>query len=205
MSPLRRCEEPTDDSSRVTASRAPLVESAALQSLGMPRRIELSGFLRPRGDLTISGGPRGPSAETVPRLALRKAGSSSRELCPRSETIRLSPAVRAVFTATRVQHLPWGLVPLRDVSDRSPRPTGFPNPAFGPSSTFRTSSTVCSSVRLAGLFHPATTSRVSLQGFPPTDQERRLVAVASLLAVGVELLPGCPGASSRRVDLEGLF
>jgi len=46
----------------------------------MSRRIELNGFLRPRGDLTISGGPRGSSAETVPRQALRKAGSSSREL-----------------------------------------------------------------------------------------------------------------------------
>lgn len=62
----------------------------------MPRRIELNGFLRPRVDLTISGGSRGPSAETVPRQALRKAGSSSRELHSRSETLRLSPAVRAV-------------------------------------------------------------------------------------------------------------
>jgi len=122
-----------------------------------------------------------------------------------SETIRLSPAVRAVFAATHVQRLPWGLFPLRGVSDRSPRPTGFPHPAFGPSSTFLTSSTVCSSVRLAGLFHPATTSRVSLQGFPPTSPERRLVAVASSLAVGTELLPACAGASSRCVDLEGLF
>jgi hypothetical protein len=104
-----------------------------------------------------------------------------------------------------VQRLPWGLVPLRDVSNRSPRPTGFPNPTFGPSSTFLTSSTVYSSCYLAGLFHPTTASRVSLQGFPPTSQERRLVAVASLLTVGTELLPGCPGASSRCVDLEGLF
>jgi hypothetical protein len=171
----------------------------------MSRRIELSGFLRPRGGVPISGAPRGSSAETVPRLAFRKAGSSSRELCSRSETIRLSPAVRAVFAATHVRRLPWGLVPLRDVSYRSPRSTGFPNPAFGPSSTFLTPSTVSSSSRLAGLFHPATTSRVSLQGFPPTSQERRLVAVASLRAVGTELLPSCPGSSSRCVDLEGLF
>jgi hypothetical protein len=136
----------------------------------MSRRIELSGFLRPRGGLPISGGPRGSSAETVPRLAFRKAGSSSRELCPRSETIRLSPAVRAVFAATHVRRLPWGLFPLRDVSNRSPRSTGFPNPTFGPPSTFLTSSTVFSSSCLAGLFHPTTTSRISLQGFPPTNQ-----------------------------------
>jgi hypothetical protein len=136
----------------------------------MSRRIELSGFLRPRDGLPISGGPRGSSAETVPRQAFRKAGSSSRELCSRSETIRLSPAVRAVFAATHVRRLPWGLVPLRGVNNRSPRPTGFPNPTFGPSSTFLTSSTVYSSSCLAGLFHPTTTSRVSLQGFPPTSQ-----------------------------------
>jgi hypothetical protein len=171
----------------------------------MSRRIELNGFLRPRGGLTISGDLAVRPPRPFPRQALRKAGSSSRELCSRSETIQLSPAVRAVFAATHVRRLPWGLVPLRDVSARSPRPTGFPNPAFGPSSTFLTSSTVYSSSRLAGLFHPTTTSRVSLQGFPPTNQERRLVAVASLLAVGTELLPGCPGASSRCVDLEGLF
>lgn len=136
----------------------------------LSRRIELNGFLRSHVDLTISGGPRGLSAETVPRQVLRKAGSSSRELCSLSETIRLSPAVRAVFTATHVQHLPWGPCPLRDVSIRSPRPTGLPRPTFGPSSTFLASSTVYSSDCLAGLFHPATTSRVSLQGFPPTNQ-----------------------------------
>lgn len=130
----------------------------------------MNGFLRSHVDLTISGGPRGFSAETVPRQVFRKAGSSSRELCSLPETIRLSPAVRAVFTATHVQRLPWGLFPLRDVSNRSPRPTGFPNPTFGPSSTFLASSMVYSSDRLAGLFHPATTSRVSLQGFPPTNQ-----------------------------------
>jgi len=169
----------------------------------LPRRIELNGFLRSHVDLIISDGPRGLSAETVPCLVFRKAGSSSRELRAPSETFRLSLAVRAVFAATHVQLLPWGLVPLRDASVRSPHPTGLPRPTFGPSSTFLASSTVYSSDHLAGLFHPATTSRVSLQGVPPTDRVRRLVAVASLLAVGTELLPACAGASSRYVDLEG--
>jgi hypothetical protein len=143
----------------------------------MSRRIELTGFLRPRASLLVSEGPRGTSAETVPRLAFRKAGSSSRELHSRSETLRFSPCcpcrvaiVLPRLATSRVQHLPWGLVPLRDVSIRSPRPTGFPHPTFGPPATFLASSTVFSSDCLAGLFHPATTSRVSLQGFPPTSQ-----------------------------------
>jgi len=71
-------------------------EFAALQSLVCPGVSNWFGFLRPRVDLTISGGSRGSSAVTVPRQALRKAGSSSRELHSRSETLRLSPAVRAV-------------------------------------------------------------------------------------------------------------
>jgi len=46
----------------------------------MTRRIELNGFLRPRGDLTISGGPRGASAVPVIRLAVTQSRSSSRAL-----------------------------------------------------------------------------------------------------------------------------
>ena len=37
----------------------------------------------------------------------------------------------------------------------------------GPSAAFRTLSTACSATGLAGLFHPAATSRVSLQGVVP--------------------------------------
>jgi hypothetical protein len=65
----------------------------------MSRRIELNRFLRSHGDLTISGGPRGLFAVTVPRPAFRKAGSSSRELPSPSETIRLSPARRVATSS----------------------------------------------------------------------------------------------------------
>jgi len=65
----------------------------------MSRRIELIGFLRSHGDLTISGGPRGLFADTVPRPVFRKAGSSSRELASPSETIRLSPARRVATSS----------------------------------------------------------------------------------------------------------
>jgi len=44
----------------------------------------------------------------------------------------------------------------------------LPRPRTVPSSTFLTSSTVCSATGLAGLFRPAATSRVPLsRGFPP--------------------------------------
>jgi hypothetical protein len=64
----------------------------------------------------------------------------------------------------RLERLPWGLVPLHDVSSRSPRSTGFPVPVCVPSSAFRTPSTACSSSSLAHLFHHAAVSRVLAPG-----------------------------------------
>lgn len=61
-------------------------------------------------------------------------------------------------------------------------------PAFVPPAAFLTLSTASSSMCLAGLFHPATASRVSLQGLPPSNQPRHLVDASSPLAVGTELL-----------------
>jgi len=49
---------------------------------------------------------------------------------------------------------------------------GFPAPSYGPSSTFRTSTTVCSAKNLAGLFHPAATSRVCPTGICPSPRSR---------------------------------
>jgi hypothetical protein len=69
-----------------------------------------------------------------------------------------------------------------------------------PSSTFHTSSTVCSATCLVGLFHPTTTSRVFPSGvFPPTQPER-LIDVPCPLAVSANLLPThcCVSATSRR-------
>ena len=50
---------------------------------------------------------------------------------------------------------------------------GVPTPrADGPSSTFRTSSTVCSATCLAGLFRPAAASRVCPSGVCPSPRSR---------------------------------
>jgi hypothetical protein len=53
---------------------------------------------------------------------------------------------------------------------------GTPNPHDVPSSGFLNLSTVSSTFGLAGFFHPAATSRVSVQGFDPDPQPCRLVA-----------------------------
>jgi len=49
---------------------------------------------------------------------------------------------------------------------------GFPARAHVPSSAFRTPSTVCSATSLAGLFHPAATSRVCPSGVCPSPRSR---------------------------------
>jgi len=49
---------------------------------------------------------------------------------------------------------------------------GNPAPSYVPSATFRTSSTVCSATDLAGLFHPAATSRVCPSGVCSSPRSR---------------------------------
>jgi hypothetical protein len=60
--------------------------------------------------------------------------------------------------------------PLRDISTRSPRLAGHPEPDDVPPAAFRTLSTACSSPCLARLFRRAAVSRVSLQGFDSSDR-----------------------------------
>lgn len=124
----------------------------------MHRRIEGIGFLRSHADLTVSGEPRGLPRDAVP-VSYYRNGSSSRELRSPSETLQLSPAV-----CSRIRRLPWGFVPLREISVRSPHPMNVPPFTFVPPSGFLALSTVCSSEHLAGLFHPAPTSRFIASG-----------------------------------------
>jgi len=73
------------------------------------------------------------------------------------------------------EHLPWASVPHRDTSLRSLLTRASPA-RYVPSSTFRTSSTAFSSADRAGLFHPATTSRVRSSGSYPREKPNGLFA-----------------------------
>jgi len=65
----------------------------------------------------------------------------------------------------RAKRLPWGFLPHRGTSSQSPLPSELPTSRpHVPPSAFLTPSTVCSSVHLAGLFRPATTSGIHLPG-----------------------------------------
>jgi hypothetical protein len=97
-----------------------------------------------------------------------------------------------------------GFLPSSRYPQRSPRSRAS-RARFVPSSTFRTSSTACSSDCLAGLFHPATTSRVRSSGGSPRRKPHGLVARRCPLAVARRVLPPVSRERRpRRARLQGL-
>lgn len=97
------------------------------------------------------------------------------------------------------KRLPWGSTPLRDIDRRSPHSRRLPRPHFVPPSAFLTPSTACSSIGLAGLFHPAATSRIRSSGVFPPAQPSELVARRALVPVDpipLPAFPQAPGTSS---------
>jgi hypothetical protein len=105
----------------------------------------------------------------------------------------------------RAEHLPWAFLPHRDVNLRSPRSRASQAHSV-PSSTFRTSSTAYSSAGLAGLFHPAATSRVRSSGSFPREKPYGLVARRCPLVVCTGSLPSVlPNGSRIQCPPSGLY
>jgi hypothetical protein len=99
--------------------------------------------------------------------------TSSSEHCdfrPAPDSRRPDLAARP---SMRPERLPWGFVPSsRRQPAASTHAQGFPSPCFGPSSAFRTPSTVFATTGLAGLFRPAATYRVRPSGDCPPPGAR---------------------------------
>jgi hypothetical protein len=136
-----------------------------------------------------------------PPLSVKKTGSSSRELHSPSEFFE-SPSARCV-TAPSAFH---GVSSLLAVPALRVHMTAGSQPAFVPPAAFLTLSTAYSSDCLAGLFHPAATSRVSLQGFPlasQPDTSSMSHPLSPLASSSYQQLP--TSSSSRRVDLRVLI
>jgi hypothetical protein len=104
----------------------------------------------------------------------------------------------------RLERLPWGLVPLHDISQPSPPSAGRPASDFVPPSAFRTLSTVSSSIDLAHLFRYAAVSRVLAPGVASHDPAAVVLATRYPRAVGAAACR-LPGSSERRVDLRVLL
>jgi hypothetical protein len=88
---------------------------------------------------------------------------------------------------------------------KRPRSRGIPTTRCVPPTGFLNLATACSAPGFAGLFHPAATSRVSVQGLRPDPQPRRLVAGRASLPLAAHALTGCPAATRTRMGFEALI
>jgi len=98
-----------------------------------------------------------------PRFLLQTRVHPSSRKAPLQSSFALRPRKRSLDPSLTC---PWVSIPLGDITRARRLLTKLPKPRFAPSAGFLNLSTVCSALELAGLFHPAATSRVSLvQGF----------------------------------------
>ena len=128
--------------------------------------------------LTVSDGLMWSSRRRQPPSS-SKPGSSSRELHLSFRAL----SSRARPSPLGAERLPWSSVSSSRHRLAESTSGGHPFPAYVPPSTFLTSSTVCSSANLVGLFHPTTTSRIHASGVFPATQPVRLVGEPCPLAV----------------------
>jgi hypothetical protein len=142
----------------------------------------------------------GFSSDTFPRLCFKKPGSSSRELG--------SPPEFVVPTSAGLAPAP-SLGSPSSSRHQSSESTfdGHPRPAYVPSAALLALSTAYSSLYLAGLFHPAATSRILAPGvsLPRLSRTTSSVARPSAPLVPAACRRFPDDASHLHVDLEVLI
>ncbi len=144
-----------------------VLSAAGLRGCWVPRTRQASAFLPGRADLSDRHPPRAFARGFILPRAFRLLQSPATDDLPSvpRTTSRPSGGQRAPPVGFQFPH--------RDISRRRPLLPGVPTPrADGPSSTFRTSSTVCSATCLAGFFRPAAASRVCPSGVCPSPRSR---------------------------------
>jgi hypothetical protein len=154
------------------------------------------GRLRPPRLQPFLASPRGFSNAAVPcplvalcEKVMNKSedyvhvgtGSSSRGLTSSSKFQSSQPARNAHKTSTSL----GVFYSIATSGERVHHLAGIPIPTFVPSLAFLALSTVYSSLTLAGIFHPATTSEFSSSGVFPTNQRTKLSLAPALLSFAV--------------------
>jgi hypothetical protein len=124
------------------------------------RSCKRIGLLTPTVTSLFPGSLCGVTPLPAPELLRVRVHPSMNFTSPAEyEPLQTCPARR------RAERLPWGFVPHRGISPKSPLPSELPmSRSDDPPSAFLTLSTACSSSILAGLFHPAATSGFHLPG-----------------------------------------
>jgi hypothetical protein len=121
-------------------------------ALWVHRVVSAQGCFRPRCVLTFFDSPF---------LVVFYDPETSFRCCSSSEFLRFVSSPGSPFGPSFT--LPLGFLALFATSlRRSHFSQGLPRPRYGPPTGFLNLSTVCSAPKLAGLFHPAATSRISL-------------------------------------------
>jgi len=132
---------------------------------------EVIGFLAPRSPSSFP--PGCSSISTAVPDHPEKVGSSTRAVAPLQSAPSLARRTSLSGASRGV------LFPLRDINPAH-RSSGVPTPPRLPSSAVHTPSTASSAPGLAGLLHPAATSRVLPSGAFPPAQPYRLVGGRAL-------------------------
>jgi hypothetical protein len=187
--PLRRSEDPSSfcesvagdsDASHGVGCSLESCERQSIKRIGLPDPTSSRGFQR------LGGFPLAPSPVPLRvRVHPLVSFASSTEY-----------VAACHLPGTRAEHLPWGFVPIRDTSVRSPLTTGFPRPGYVPPSAFLALSAVCSSTHRVGLFHPTATFGIHTSGDFPAAQPARLISESCPPVVAEILLTaGCPAAA----------
>ena len=198
--PLRRSR--VDPGCRTTSppSWTPLVGLSALQSV-ISNRPVTRWVRHARHDLVVSDGKNG-------FYRLPSAACSRKRFHPLVSRTPLQSVPGPACPARRnagATFLGVATFPLRDVN-RKQIARWLPDSSADPPSTFLTSSTVCFTPGLVGLFHPTATSRVlTFRGFVPRKAgtaRRRLVPSRRWLGAAAS---GCPEAPRHRAPPSGLY
>ena len=150
-------------------NRPPLVESLALRVL-CEAAYRARWVTRLRPGVVVSDSPSRSSYRL--RLSAAFASDSSSRALPFSFRVSRATTGPGAVSGAPFPGLPT-LIAASVCGVHLPRAS---QARYVPSATFLTSPTVSSSADLAGLFHPATTSRVRSSGVSPVEKPYGLVA-----------------------------
>jgi len=167
------------------------------------------GLPRSRLDSRVSTRPCGLSSDYRPPSLSKRVHSPASFTSPsefeRPTTCPLATSHRPCDRLEAKERLPWGFVPLRGINWQRPLTTRVTQlRPDAPSVAFLAPSTVYSATSLAGLFHPATTSRVRSSGDCPSPWSLcRLSPTVSLVPVRTSP-PALACASEPAPELQGV-
>lgn len=162
------------------------MELTALQSVVCIVVSALSGYAAPTVASPFRADRDGLPCDTVPRHRLRSRVHPlvSLALLLSSSCLRRPEHPSRLAPTCDHGRLPWGFLPLRDISPASPRSVSIPGPPLFRPQRFARSRRLAPRSALQTCFILLPRPGFALQGVPPPTQPNHLVGGPSLRAVG---------------------